>query len=106
MAPGFSIDDFNVDETVGMNDLTDGIQFSVSPNPVNDQLYVHFKNLANKKYSYQICDVSGRLIKNSIDDHQSNSTDLILPVNDLAQGIYQLVISVDGFKKVVRFVKE
>lgn len=106
VAPGFSIDDFNVDETVGMNDLTDGIQFSVSPNPVNDQLYIHFKNLANKKYSYQIFDVSGRLIKNSNNDHQSNSNDLILPVNDLAQGIYQLMISVDGTRKIVRFVKE
>ncbi len=113
VAPGFSIDDFNVDETVGLNNLTDGIQFFVSPNPVNDQLYVHFKNFTNdatlwrdKKLSYQICDISGRLIKHSNNDHQTYSNDLIVPVNDLAKGIYQLMISVDGFRKVVRFVKE
>ncbi len=104
-APGFSIDDFNVDQTVGFKDLVEDIKFNISPNPAKDELHIHFQNLANKTYSYKIYDISGRLILDPKLNSTISASDLILPINNLSEGVYQLMIIVDGFKKMVSFVK-
>jgi len=105
IASGFSIDDFNVDQTVGLKDLVDGIKFNISPNPATDVLNLNFENLNNKVYIYKIYDISGRLIRIPENNSTITSSELIIPINDLSPGIYQLMLIVDGYKKMVSFVK-
>lgn len=75
----------------------------LSPNPVKTQLEVHFSNHQNIKTEFTITDVLGKVISK----HESSEADKILiPLNDMASGVYFLKINQGKLNVTKKFVKE
>lgn len=84
----------------GLNELN-AKSFMIYPNPAKDQLTI--VNLTQAFGSkIELVDLTGKVIGTYISDELI----LSIPVNQLAKGSYQLVISTNGTKQVERFVKE
>lgn len=85
---------------VGLTDL-EAKSFMVYPNPAKDLLTI--LNITNASTSkVELVDLTGKVIGTYVLD----GTTITIPVNQLAKGFYQLVITANGNKQVERFVKE
>jgi len=79
------------------NGLLEDVDIHVSPNPVNDVLYL----LTEDEYTgLQIFDIKGALIKNI--DRQDNAID----VSDLASGVYIISVKTEDEVITEKFMKE
>lgn len=72
-------------------------EFIFYPNPSSD--FLNFKGGSGKNIEYSIVDASGRMIAKSITN--GNQVD----VRNLSNGIYVLILNIDGQTKTVRFMK-
>ena len=76
----------------------------INPNPAKDFIQVRFSKQFNSSVTIRLINSLGQ-IKKSIQNHASNNS-LIIPVNDLASGIYFLEID-DGMNKFIqKIIKE
>jgi len=75
----------------------DVIQISVYPNPANDILFLN----GSTNFTYQIFDISGKLIQAS--SIQNSSID----ISTIAPGIYSIkIIDTNGNMSTQKFVKQ
>ena len=89
------INAFEIDNTLGTEDIAAAV--SLYPNPAKN--YIHI-NTALDLQSYQIYDVSGKVVmKNNLIAKKIN-------INQLANGVYFLVLSSEKGKVVKKIVKE
>jgi hypothetical protein len=89
---------------VGIQELSvnDGIE--VYPNPSQNDFVLHFSNPSVQVESLQLCDISGKMIY-QLNSPQKDNTQIILPGNSLAKGIYFLKINTLAGQKNVRLIK-
>ena len=80
--------------TTSVNDFRDRLDSSLSiyPNPTSDMLVVSRTNFL-EGLNYQICDITGRAIK----EGQFVENVHTISLRDFASGIYLLTIYLDGF---------
>jgi PKD-like domain/Secretion system C-terminal sorting domain len=86
-----------VDLCTGLQEI-DGVVISIYPNPVNANLNVQFAS-ANASTSYQIIDTKGSVLING----PLNQSNLAIPVNQLANGIYFIQIIHQGKMSTSKF---
>jgi hypothetical protein len=87
--------------TVGIEDLSSPVYFSLSPIPCQNQLEVYFPHNLNKSVTLTISDITGRKISTIITDKIHTSVD----TQDLPAGIY-LLHADDGTNTIIKkFVK-
>ncbi len=72
---------------------------AIYPNPANDFINIQSNSLINKT---EIYDLNGRIIS----DENFNSTNIILDINNLSNGIYIIKIEVKNGFNIQKFVKE
>lgn len=84
------------------NNVKSELSVLLYPNPVDDILNVNIKALKGNKISYNLMDMSGKLI--SMKD-EKNSTFKINMVN-LLSGVYILVIQDETSKKSYKIIKK
>ncbi len=82
-------------EDVAISDINEK-QFSISPNPASDELYVH--SAFTKPIKYEIFDLSGKSYLKGITQNET-----FIDISGLANGIYTLIFE-NG--EELRFVKE
>lgn len=89
-----------IDNDTQLNDNNSLNSFTLFPNPVNNNLNIHFNSIEGET-SIKIFDLQGRLVKSSV----VNSLENVIDVNDLAKGTY--IISVNDGKTPIskRFIK-
>ena len=76
----------------------------VYPNPANDYLTIRLSNNATSIAEISICDINGRIVyQNAQNPNQSG--ELQVPVSELKNGVYQLVIRQGEEVTSSRFVK-
>ena len=84
-------------ETFGIGDPILGLQFTIYPNPVSEELYiVHGYN----EVDYKLFSVDGKLVQNGI------LNGLKINVSNLQKGLYILQLEVDGKKETKKIVKK
>ncbi|GLR19872.1 metallophosphoesterase [Portibacter lacus] len=84
-------------------DLMDQDQFSIYPNPVNNQLYIDVKKIGSEGGTLELYDLFGR----KLDKHLIQMEGLIkVDVSAYFPGIYFGVIHLDGRNVVFRMMKE
>jgi hypothetical protein len=80
----------------GVQSIANNIEFSISPNPSNDFIYINSDlNITD----IQIFDITGKLVT------QINNDNNVIDVSNLRTGIYLLSVKTDKGNGVSRFVK-
>ncbi|MFN8286699.1 MAG: T9SS type A sorting domain-containing protein [Chitinophagales bacterium] len=82
--------------------LLDGI-FVAFPNPVNDILHVEFTLPLQSFGSFEICNYEGQKVKEYIVEIADSKA--MIPLNDLAAGVYFMQMSVGDFNRKMKIVK-
>lgn len=78
----------------GIENQNTSFAFSVSPNPSPDEIFIHGAFDENKKVKVEIFDCTGKKIYS--DELPSQGNQIILPVRNLANGIYLLRVNGTG----------
>lgn len=64
--------------------------FTISPNPIQSQLVARFRSNKPTTVQFQLLDLSGRVVAEKVLVHPRTDHELILPVENLASGVYIL----------------
>jgi Secretion system C-terminal sorting domain len=72
------------------------------PNPVDDWLNVRISRSKGDKISYNLVDISGKLITSKIE----NNTNFRINMVNLASGVYLLILQDESSKKTYKLVKK
>jgi len=76
------------------------------PNPVSDVLTIDFELQTIANVSYQVIDLTGRVvISNAGSEMSTGSQSIVVKTDQLAAGAYQFVIQMDGASTTKSFVK-
>ena len=79
--------------------------FDIFPNPVSSQVMIHYDLNEKAKVSIDICDVYGKLIARPFDDVRNTGTyDLRADITDVPEGIYWVILTINGKKTVKKMV--
>jgi PKD repeat protein len=90
------IDDINIYPSAPSNDIVLGIEefnqgiISISPNPVDDKLTLSISKDNIQMKSYQILDLTGKVIVNESLVNQSDFTKFEIQTSNLVEGVYLL----------------
>lgn len=105
--PGyFSIDRFTTTNNVGINELENIVDITLSPNPTSQNLNINYSTISQSDLSITIHDISGKevivtnSIQNNVGPHQ-----LTLETKTLDAGIYFVNISNGISSKKIKFIK-
>ncbi|MEC3876041.1 T9SS type A sorting domain-containing protein [Chryseobacterium salviniae] len=72
------------------------------PNPVDDLLNVRISRSKGDKISYNLVDISGKLVASKIEDTSNFSINMV----NLISGVYLLVIQDETSKKTFKVIKK
>jgi PKD repeat protein len=101
------LDDINLylgapsDELVGLNQELSDLEWSVYPNPTDDELNVRFDAAVGGEYTFNVTDIQGRSVKSVTVMANEGSNILVLSAEDFAQGTYFIKINGSGLAKKV-----
>ena len=96
-----TIDDLKLISTLSISDNNKKADIDLFPNPVKDDLYIQIKDFG--KYTYQITDLSGRILKSGFFESSETS----INVQNLSAGIYFLQLTTqEQLKLTKKFIKQ
>ena len=82
-------------------------QFIVFPNPVENQLNFQYDEVSESVRKAEVLAVNGSLVKSLESLNFKENNVFSIEINDLAEGVYTLMITGnDGFKSVKKFIKK
>jgi len=79
----------------GMENVMDFENLYIYPNPASDFIYLGFNNISAHNMSVVLYNLSGQTVYNETNDLHSNKNSLIIPVNNLSDGVYYLKITTE-----------
>jgi hypothetical protein len=85
------------------NEIASEDLLSIYPNPVNDKLFLNFRN--NSNYTVEIIDVTGKQVLGFKPDDLRNNSGYI-SVEGLAQGLYTVKATENGKPVMFKFIKQ
>jgi hypothetical protein len=102
-----ALDDILITGTlVGINELADNISLNVYPNPATDKVNVSFTLKNSSQVRGEIYDVRGVKVMTLIDGTQPQGSQKVsADISSFADGLYNLVLTVDGNTVSKRFIK-
>lgn len=80
----------------------DELSVVLYPNPVDDLLNVRISRSKGDKISYNLVDISGKLITSKIENNSNFSINMV----NLLSGVYLLVIQDETSKKTYKVIKK
>jgi len=80
--------------TVGINETALNISLSIFPNPTTEYLTLQVKNYNNKKLSYQLFDIQGKLLGSKVITTSKTQINL----SDLSTGTYLINVIQENIK--------
>lgn len=80
-------------------------RFSVFPNPTERQLEVHLPVKTKGRYSLRIVDINGRTVFEKGYNLDAGMNSLQLNVSNMAEGVYMVFVSGEGYRDMMRFMK-
>ena len=89
------VDDINIDNSTGINEIENDEQFSVYPNPVNNNLQIYFTAKSNSKINIELINALGKTVKSEMYETAMGGI-LSMNVSAVANGVYFLRINENG----------
>ena len=105
--PGyFSIDHFTTTNNVGINELENVVNVTVSPNPTSQNLIISYALISSSLLNITVFDISGKeVIRNRTEQNQVGPNQMQIETEKLEAGIYFLNISDGVSSKKIKFIK-
>ncbi len=105
--PGyFNIDHFTTTNNVGLNELENIVNVTISPNPTNQDLTINYALISASLLNISVFDISGKeVIKHHTQQNQIGPNQLQLNTADLEAGIYFVNMSNGASSKKIKFIK-
>jgi choice-of-anchor B domain-containing protein len=88
--------------TTGINELDAANQVNVYPNPVTNQINLHFKDGSNVSYQFQLVDMNGSIIREGRTNANQNTIDLDATIQ---KGFYLLKLHNENETTHLKIVK-
>ncbi|CAN5443679.1 T9SS type A sorting domain-containing protein [soil metagenome] len=85
------IDNINIDNLTGIKENLGG-QMSIYPNPTSDEIRIRLSENKLSKLTIQLLDVTGKLVISKEFSALGSDDELLIPVNQIAVGYYNLSI--------------
>ena len=106
---GWYIDNLRLDANPNsvdeLNKMLNGINISLNPNPVSNQANVDLQLAASGNLSIIIYNILGQPVKTIESNYfEAGAHNLLLNTSDLTNGVYNLVVTLNGISKTTRFV--
>ena len=98
---GFELD---FSESSGVKDLSGLAALSLSPNPASDFLTLEFTTASSENIICKIFDVSGKLLISQSYSHSGGTFSEIIPISQLADGLYMMHIETTKGKSIRKFI--
>jgi hypothetical protein len=105
--PGyFCIDRFTTTNNVGINELENIVNITLSPNPTNQNLNLNYSTISESELIFNVYDISGKNVisnqpgQNHVGPHQHT-----LNTETLEAGIYFVKVSNGISSKTIKFIK-
>jgi len=76
------------------------------PNPVKSTAMLNIFSDKNEKITWQLTDVSGRTIRNNVNQINKGQNNIIIDMNSIPAGIYQLLIKGQQFSQTLKLQKQ
>jgi hypothetical protein len=101
----FSMDDFTIQSTVGLNELSTASNMSIFPNPAKDYCIVNYESKSASALNISLFDLTGKEIqqhtfKTSLGNNQFN-----LDIETLEAGVYFITINDGTASKKIKLIK-
>lgn len=105
--PGyFSIDRFTTTNNVGINELENIVNITLSPNPTSRNLNINYSTISESELSIDAYDISGKkVISNQVFQNHIGPHEQTLETEALEAGIYFVNISNGISSKKIKFIK-
>lgn len=99
-----AIDDLNVSDMVGVDELRNSLNFSIFPNPSNG-LY-NYTYLGKSDLAIELFDVNGKVVYSKNIPKSSTAKNGVIDIKDFANGIYMIVLTGDSDRVTKKIIKE
>ena len=102
----FFIDDININNTVGMEEIEGLTNLSLYPNPMNDRATIALSLSKESKVNVQLLNTLGQTIQNISNKaplSQGEHT-MVVEKGNLSPGVYFLSVELDGNRKIEKLI--
>lgn len=101
----FSMDNFVIQSTVGVEELQNLSNFFVFPNPANRNVMIKYESNLVTELSISISDITGKEVQHQISQISIGNNNLELNIETLESGIYFLSINDKKNTKTIKLIK-
>ena len=99
-----ALDDINVDNGVGINELSNNINFDIYPNP-SSGLY-NYTYLGESQLNVELFDVNGKVVYSETVSGDSSVKTGVIDIRDYADGIYMMVLTGNSERVTKKVIKK
>jgi hypothetical protein len=83
---------------------SDAMEMFVYPNPAQNQVTVEFNSLSDAAYLLSVFDITGRVVLSNTGSALEGSNAVVLPINNISRGVYNIRLTVGDESSSVRLV--
>jgi len=101
----FSMDNFTIQSTVGIKELSNTSNISLFPNPTKQDLFLKFESSALSELNILVFDITGKVVQNNTIQSSIGENQIKINTENYDAGIYFIELN-DGFvSKKMKFIK-
>jgi hypothetical protein len=94
-----------ISEVTGWRNMSSSLSVSTFPNPVSDNVYLHFNGSYSGSLVIRLLNITGSVVKEIKISDQTENTTVKVPVSGLSKGIYLLTIRGKDVNYTMKIVK-
>ncbi|HLG34847.1 MAG TPA: T9SS type A sorting domain-containing protein [Bacteroidia bacterium] len=83
---------------------SDEMEMFVYPNPAQNQVTVEFDSPTDATYLLSVFDITGRVVLSNTGSASEGGNKVVMPINDLARGLYNIRLTVGDESSSVRLI--
>lgn len=102
----FSIDNFVIQSTVGLEELTNVSNTTVFPNPTSQNLFITIEAKSQNELTTQIFDLTGKSIQKNIFQTSIGNNQFKIDTENIDAGIYFIELNDGLVSKKIKFIKQ
>jgi len=103
-ASDLAIDDINVSGTVGVDELSNSLNFSIYPNPSNGLFNYTYSD--DSELTIELYDITGKMIFTETISGDSSNNEGMIDIRNYTNGIYMMVLTSDTDRVTKKIVKK
>ncbi len=101
----FSMDNFTIQSTVGIEELSNTTNISLFPNPTKENLFLNFESNSSNELNIAIYDITGKILQQNTIQTSIGENQLKLSTENYEAGIYFIEMNDGSNSKRIKFIK-